>query len=207
MIDQKLIDTIVNEIYNRLKQRDDLPRLLLIGTVGVEEQKMLQSTYQMTYPIDKEEDYAAILISELSVERMAHLGLGCSYDEEERCILKALLEEKPVYLLENGLVYKRYKKTAYKPLYTLYQDYENKLRQYGIRMIKHVGELLTEGKNEPILEYTKEVDLKSKKLLLETDLMNRHLEAFTMIEIGAKCIVTPLAEDYIRSHKLKIKRV
>lgn len=207
MIDQKLIDTIVNEIYNRLKQCDDLPHLLLIGTLGLDQRQLLQSTYQMVQLPLMDEACTAMLISELSVERLAHLALGCSHDEVERCILRALLEERPVYLLEEGLTYRKYKKTAYKPLYTLYQDYEKRLRQYGIRIIKHVGELLTERKEEPILEYAKEVDLKSKKLLLETDLMNRHLEAFTVIEIGDKCIVTPLAEDYIRSHKLKIKRV
>ena len=207
MMEQQVIDAIVNEIYNRLKQCDHASYLLLIGAIGVEDEKMLKGSYQLTRNTLENLDHTTILISELSEEQLAHLALGCSYTDEERCILKALLEGRTVYLLESGITYRKYKKTAHKPLYTLYQDYESKLIQYGIRIISHIGELFTSQKEEPILTHSKEVDLKHKKLLLETDLIHTHLETFTVIEISKKCIVTPLAEDYIRSHKLKIKRV
>ena len=207
MIEQQVIDAIVNEIYNRIKQCEHTQNLLVIGAVDKEDEKLLKESYHLiSKPIENVE-YTTILISELSEEQLAHLAMGCSYTDEERCILKALLQGKTVYLLESGIAYRKYKKTAHKPLYTLYQDYENKFVQYGVRIIHHVGELFHNQKDEPHLMNPKEINLKHKKLLLETDFMHTLLEPFTVIEVNKKCIVTPLAEDYIRSHKLKIKRI
>lgn len=207
MIDQKVIDSIVNEIYNRLKQREQQQVLLLIGQTMREDEQILKENYCLTSDPMENVDYAAILINELSQEQLAHLVTGCSTTNEERCILKTLLQGKTVYLLEKGLLYRRYRDTAHKPLYTLYQDYENKLRQYGVQIISHVSEIFHSQKNEPCLVSTKEISLKHKKLLLETDFMNLSLEPYSIIEVSKRCIVTPLAEDYIKSHKLKIKRI
>ena len=207
MIEQQVIDAIVNEIYNRLKQCEHEQNLLMIGAINKEEEKLLKESYHLTSNPIENVEYATVLMSELSEERLAHLAMGCSYTDEERCILKALLQGKTVYLLESGIAYRKYKQTAHKPLYTLYQDYENKLVQYGVRIIHHVSEIFHCQKDEPHLMNPKEISLKHKKLLLETDLMHIPLETFTIIEVDKKCIVTPLAEDYIRSHKLKIKRI
>lgn len=210
MMDQNLIDTIVNEIYTRLKQCEKEPskaKLLLIGTLQEEDQKVLQAGYQMIREPSMDEAYECILISELSLERLGHLALGCSPYKEDQIILEALLEEKQVYVLEGGIAYRKYKKTTYKPLYMLYEAYENRIKQYGIQIISHLGDLLLDKKEEQVSVYAPPVDLKDKKLLLETDLMHRKLGAFTVIEISKKCIVTPLADDFIKSHKLKIKRI
>ena len=210
MIDQHLIDTIVNEIYMRLRQCEEIAgknKLLLIGSLTKEEEQILKAGYDLaTYNTDCL-SYECILISELPVERLGQLALGCSSHKEDQMILKALLEETPVYLLESGLTYRKYKKTAYKPLYTLYQDYEDKIKQYGVRIIQQVGDLLLDQKDNPEINYASPIHLVDKKLLLESDLMHKQIGAFSVIEVSKKCIITPLAEDFIRSHKLKIKRV
>ena len=84
MMEQQVIDAIVNEIYNRLKQCDHASYLLLIGAIGVEDEKMLKGSYQLTRNTLENLDHTTILISELSEEQLAHLALGCSYTDEER---------------------------------------------------------------------------------------------------------------------------
>lgn len=210
MMNEQLIDTIVNEIYNRLRQCEETTgknKLLLIGSLTKDEEKVLEVSYDLARCKSDCINYECILVSELPIERLGHLALGCSSQREDQMILQALLEEKPVYLLESGIAYRKYKKTAYKPLYTLYQDYENKIKQYGVRMIRQVGDLLLDQKDDQEIAYAPIVHLTDKKLLLESDLMHKQIGAFSVVEVNKKCIITPLAEGFIRSHKLKIKRV
>lgn len=223
---EALIEEIINQVYKRVQEENTVSlsqktyvnnkKMMLIGELDKEHYKVLEDLYEVVPYKLGIMDFDSILISEMSVEMLGHLGVGCSYQTEESMVLKALLEEKDVYLLESGLAYRRYKKIAYKTLYNLYSDYENKIKQYGIKVISEVSDIcLTEStyKEEKVevaqslLKNENIVDLTHVKLLLEADLKHMHIEALTTVEINKKCIVTPLAEDFVRSHKLKIKRL
>lgn len=227
---ENLIEEIINQVYKRLHQDYDVSlskdkachkkKMLLIGELGKEHYKVLEDLYEVIPYRPGLMNFDSILISEMSVEMLGHLGVGCSYNIEEATLLRALLEEKDVYLLESGLAYRRYKKIAYKTLYNLYSAYENKIKQYGIKVINEVSDICLMAPHEALPyeeheikeEHTRlkselTVDLTHKKLLLETDLKQMHIEALTTVEVTKKCIITPLAEDFVRSHKLKIKRL
>ena len=54
---------------------------------------------------------------------------------------------------------------------------------------------------------TQEVDLSSKRLLTEQMLEESSLSKYQMIIISKRCIVTPLAMDYIGDRGISIKRI
>lgn len=214
---QALIDEIVEELYKKLKQDTKQPKLhkkvVVIGELNKTEIDSLKNYYEVVPYQENMSDYECVIISELTLGRLAHLAQGIADHPEEAFILKALLEGKKVYILEDEIEYRKYKKTSYKALYTLYSDYENKIKQYGIRPIGHMTDILTvEEKPSPHKEKEElnpdeEIDFTHKKLLLETDLMKASIPIYGTVIVSKKSIVTPLAEDFIRTHKLKIKRV
>ncbi|MEG0351647.1 MAG: hypothetical protein RR324_00140 [Cellulosilyticaceae bacterium] len=215
---QNLIDEIVAELYKKLQQDVKLTspkkKVMMIGKYFSDEAKRLEEIYDIVSYQGGNSQCECIVICQMTVGLLAHLALGCSGTEEEEFILKHLLEGKKVYMLEEGIAYRTYKKTSYKALYTLYSEYEDKIKQYGIRTIGNVMDILVDKENgqrsalqENKVCYGEEIDFTHKKLLLESDLMKAHIPALVTILVDKKSIVTPLADDFIRTHKLKIKRV
>ena len=92
-------------------------------------------------------------------------------------------------------------------------DYEDKINKYGIRCISHLDEISikeVDTGNEKIQEVLREnikVDMTYKKLLSESDLIKKHIEGIYTVSISKGCIITPLAEDYIRNHHIYIEKV
>ncbi|MGL5677895.1 MAG: hypothetical protein ACRDDX_15965 [Cellulosilyticaceae bacterium] len=218
---QKLIDEIVEELYRKLKEDKVVhPLKKKMIWIGQKEEGLNDALTQCYEIVDgplEHEAYECIVVAELTLDRLASLAQGLAQNEEEKCILKALLQGKKVYVLEDGIEYRKYKKTSHKALYTLYSDYENKIKQYGIELIGHASDILLADTKEPSKEpdveeseersVSGEIDFTHKRLLLETDLMRAHIPVYGTVLVGKKGIVTPLAEDFIRTHKLKIKRI
>lgn len=223
MQSQILVDEIIEEVYRRLesKMSQELicKKLIVIGPMPNSDLENLQHVYEFIpykkLTADKKEvvGYEGIIITKLTVDMLGHIALGATVTEEESFIVKTLLQQKPVYMLEQGIEYRRYKKNAHKALYTLLMDYEDKISQYGIRCISHLDEISIEEVdtgNEKLQEVLREnikVDMTYKKLLSESDLIKKHIEGIYTVSISKGCIITPLAEDYIRSHHIYIERI
>ena len=223
MQSQILVDEIIEEVYRRLESKvsQDLTRkkLIVIGPMPHSDLENLKSIYEFIsykqFIPDKKEivGYEGIVITKLTVDMLGHIALGAAATEEESFIIKALLQEKPVYMMEQGIEYRRYKKNAHKALYTLLMDYEDKIKKYGIRCISHLDDIpideIDKG-NEKVQEVIREntkLDMTYKKLLLESDLIKKHIEGICTVSISKGCIITPLAEDYIRNHHIYIEKV
>lgn len=218
---QNLIDEVVKEIYKRLEKEfpnSHKKKVVLIGDVNEDEYKVLENKYQIVHFSSDVTDFHSIIICKMPLTMLGNLAVGCSHREEEIFVLKALLSEKPVYMIESGLEYRNYKKTSYKTLYTLYSDYEKKITQYGIESISNISDVLQYEQNNETKHNLRldrddthvglnRINLSAKKLLLESDLMKSHNSYSDMIELNKKCIVTPLAMDYIKNHNLNIRRV
>ncbi len=50
------------------------------------------------------------------------------------------------------------------------------------------------------------LDLRSKKLISESDLRKPQINGIDKILLGKKSIITPLANDFIRIHNLKLDK-
>lgn len=217
MVNQAFIEEVMEELYKRL-QNDVNPNnkkaLILFGEVPSTELLSLNNIYEVIpykegiKDYDSIVNYDAIVISNMTIDMLSSIATGCCHRAEEIFILKALLMEKAVFVIDSGMEYKKYKETAFKNLYSLFSEYENKLIQYGMKRITNILELLKDVKTEEITtNKTMDVDLTYKNLILESDLSKVCRKGFTSITIKDKCIITPLALDYMKNHYIKINRV
>ena len=154
---------------------------------------------------------------------LANLANGMANTREEEIILDRLLNGKKVYILEDAFEYQRYRRIAYKALFHLYQDYELKLRNYGVQIIQNPVEIFKENIYYSKRQYQQftdqnyngndvsntvigKVDWRKKHLLLEKDFINSRMDKNRVVLITQDCIITPMARDYIREHQIHIER-
>lgn len=78
-----------------------------------------------------------VRITHLPLEQMAVLTLGLGLLPEERTVLTALLEGRRVEVLESGLEYKQYRKSAPLGVYRKFVSLERELRELGVVVIRN----------------------------------------------------------------------
>lgn len=221
----KLIEFIVDEIYKKLenqgvKENNDLPKCVLMWERDEEKYKFLNDKFKVLNYNKDIKDCDVLVISRLCLRGLCNLAMGNSVSDEERFILKMIMSGKKVYVMEDGLEYKRYKQTAPKTLYNKYLNFEKEIKSYGVEIINNPKSILNETKVIYKEEYVKEnkemnlavnltentLDLRSKKLISESDLRKPQINGIDKILLGKKSIITPLANDFIRIHNLKLDK-
>lgn len=226
--ERELVEQVIRELKSRLQEAEagDLVRrqAVILGSLLPEEEKAVREFYHpAAFPA--EQDWDVAIVAQISVNTMAQLSLGIPQDARAAFLLQGLLEGKKVYILESALEYRRYRDTACKTLYRLYQDYEDALAKLGVCVIKDILEfrdlelapaqplagrsicLSEESGARASVPGTSEVlDLTGKKLLRESDLNQARVRSCTKVIIGKRTILTPLAQDYIHNHNLKVQR-
>lgn len=221
----KLIEFIVDEIYKKLenqvvKENNDLPKCVLMWERDEEKYKFLNDKFKVLNYNKDIKDCDVLVISRLCLRGLCNLAMGNSVSDEERFILKMIMSGKKVYVMEDGLEYKRYKQTAPKTLYNKYLNFEKEIKSYGVEIINNPKSILNEAKVLYKEEYVKEnkeinvavnltentLDLRSKKLISESDLRKPQINGIDKILLGKKSIITPLANDFIRIHNLKLDK-
>lgn len=174
--------------------------------------------------------YEGIIIPELSVKELSNIGIGVSSSQREEVIVNAMLQGIPVYLLEEGLVYRQFAKTANKLFFKMLSEYEDKLISYGMQ-IKKMNEISNIFKNEKEKstfinitdnsdnvqvikkEYEEKIQKKTinsnmitKKLISEMDVRDLFREGVREILVSKKTLITPLAKDFARINHMEIKK-
>lgn len=224
----KLVDLIVNEVYEKLtikeeKELSSKEKVVVVWENDLKAFKDLESNYNVSCYDEKIEECDILIISKLCLRSLSNISLGLSISNEEKFILSMLMQGKKVYALEEGLEYRKFKKTAPKALYNKFIEHEESIKTYGIQIIKNIEDMQFKNKslcnNQPVADEEVEqnlenikrdykfLDLTSKKLISESDLKKPHLNGIKIVHINKKCIVTPLANDFIRIHHLKLKRI
>lgn len=221
----KLIEFIVDEIYKKLgnqgvKENNDLPKCVLMWERDEDKYKFLNDKFKVLNYNKDIKDCDVLVISRLCLRGLCNLAMGNSVSDEERFILKMIMSGKKVYVMEDGLEYKRYKQTAPKTLYNKYLNFEKEIKSYGVEIINNPKSILNEVKINYKEEYAKDnteikvnvnltentLDLRSKKLISESDLRKPQINGIDKILLGKKSIITPLANDFIRIHNLKLDK-
>ena len=126
-------------------------------------------------------EYDVLIINYLSCNMLAETALGF-----ENAITKALINNKPVYVLKSGL---KFKNISNKTLFEKYNTYFKTLISYGVKLINCTEDIF--------------LSKKSKKLLTVADLSS--LDNGT-VTLGKDTIVTPLASDYAKENNITIIR-
>lgn len=227
---ERLVSQVVREVNRRLdgaKAADgsrnagqepmDLSRgkLLLSGCLSGEDERALSSFYQIEREIESA-DWDVLLFSRLSMETMAYAANGISGNPEASCILRGLLSGKKVFALEQGLEYRGFRDSAGKNLYRLYLLQEDQLKNIGVEVIPYAADVMRlsmdHGINMDRQSYpysastARPADLAHLRLLRESDVMRARNAGGQSLLLGQDTKITPLAMDYITSHRLSIVR-
>lgn len=218
----KLVDLIVQEVYKKLqegvKSTTKNKTAVIIGECDLTAAgKALEGCYNVV-AYNKDEKADVIVVSALTIKAMANLATLTGTNDEENFIVKSLMEGKKVYILKDGIEYRKYKNTAPKALYNKYLEFEKELKLYGVNIIEHISCCMesdikqeTTVEASPIEELSLgeaalNLELRNKKLISEADIRKPFKNGMKFLIIDKKSILTPLANDFIRIHNLKVKR-
>lgn len=83
--------------------------------------------------VSKYDDYDILLVSYMSCTLIAKWALGLDED-----LVKAFINNKPIYVLNNGLQYKTIKDKA---VFQMYSVYRRTLQSFGIKFIDSVNNI------------------------------------------------------------------
>ncbi|WP_028596396.1 hypothetical protein [Paenibacillus assamensis] len=144
-----LIQAVTDEVMRRLEQMKQdqstvtKKRAVLLSMESLPElESMLNPHVEVSYYEASMRDCDLLIIPKVCLQLLANLANGLSAGPRERFVLTMLLKGRQVVVLEEGLLYRKYKATAPIHLYKLYEGFAHQLSNYGIRTIK-TAELLS----------------------------------------------------------------
>ena len=135
----------------------------------------------------KQSEEKTLVVSNLCLTNLLYVSQG-----KKNFIVEYLLNGGNVYLIEEGLEYKKY--TSPKNLLKLYDEYTNKIKSFGVKIIKrdeitnilknkenvHIKGVITENK-------LRELNIKNKRIVLKNNSQ-----------------ITSLAQDYIKQNNIEV---
>lgn len=223
-----IVDLIVDEVYNKINSfKNSKGPFKKVAVVMKDDNiseitKVLGNDYEISIYRNEDIEGDIVIIPSLSLRAMANLATLVTSESEEDFVIRMLMMGKEVYVLENGLEYRRYKNTAPRALYSKYLDFEKQFKVHGIQIIGYIGEIKKQDNNlwdsnserRNTLEVFNEnsgenfkMELRNKKVINEAEIKNGIVSGIDTIIIDKKSIITPLAADFIKTHNLRVKRV
>ena len=192
----------------------------------------LGSGFAVTYLKDSAQasaaDFNHIVVADLPNKLLGEMVMGLERGGEGCVIVESLLLGKTVYVLEEGIAYRRFRDTAKPAFYKLFQDKEQTLVSYGMEVVPQgqlasvlAGTECQACQAAPVAQPVQPAPLPTakpkvvntesytvdKRVISESDLRQGVDKGFTRFIIKAKALLTPLAGDYIRVKSLEVDRV
>lgn len=244
----KLINAITEEVMRRVnvlqeQMNENSQRILIAASDKSEMYKSVVNKIDF-FPnkIDSLENmneemdcYENIILCGLDNRELANLALGVQCGQKEQVAIKGILKGKRIFLIEEGIEYRKYHNTSNKVFYSMYMEYERKLISYGITLVRkeNILEALntknvctpcqcgcalelqnemnieSDIKNEvPSLKEENNItDFTDKKLVSEADLRKMLRNGIRAINIRKRTVLTPLAKDFIRINHINVNRI
>ena len=216
----QLIDVVTKELIRRLGLTTDAPQekpLLVAGEPGC--CGALEGVC-VEYRSSGDENpdwsrYSGAAIPSLSENQLVLASFGLKYGAESSTMVDALLAGVPVYVIEEGVAWRRTACPA-TPLGKHYEACEAKLRSFGVRFVpaaKLAGCAAADDVKKAVPAACVEVpadapcvDLRSKKVLSERDLQDVCSNGCGEILVAARAIITPLGLDWLRLKGISVRR-
>ncbi|MBU3190814.1 hypothetical protein K9O30_16460 [Clostridium bowmanii] len=149
---EKLVDMITKEVMNRIPSSTnstamDKEKVLVISSCSEELTKIMelvQDKYEV-HDYNNEDvnlkNYDHIIVTNLCNSGLTSLALGLCNNKVQAFLVEALFNGKRVYVLKEGIQYRKYSKNANESLYNLYNQYECKIMSYGANIV-HESDLV-----------------------------------------------------------------
>lgn len=154
---EKLIEFLVDEIYKKIHDEDNKSNYLekkksivVMGESDVDFYKESLKEFDINPLTSECKDCDILLISKLCIKGLSNISQGTCTTKAEKFALEMLLKGKKVYILEDGIEYRKYKNTAPKVLYNKYIKFEEELLAYGIEVINDLNKISVESKDQKV---------------------------------------------------------
>lgn len=187
MNEQYLIELIKKEVSKYLNlENNPKKNIEIIG-----EDLLLKDELSQTFEIsDKGE---SLVVTTIGIKEMVALSQGTYDNDYCEKILKELLNGKKIFLIEEGIAWRKYKKIPL-PLKIIYEKYEKELEKYGIQISKR-------------LEIQDKLTKKSKYIsegILDFKKIKNEFNSSKVIEMSKDVKVTELAKEFARENEIKL---
>ena len=180
----KLTELIKKELLRILEEKKAEDKPVEIHFCG--DDTLLRD--ELSKKVKISENGEILVISTLGINDMVDIALGKTHPA-----ISGLLEKKTVYIVEEGLEYKRYSEP--KALMETYDKYMASIVKYGISLVKRVDLM------DKIGSVTEKTTLKG--VITISKLRERNLKNAGLI-LDKKSIITPLAMEYIKENNIEI---
>ena len=224
-----IIEAVAAEVLKRLQQAQTTEpvaikkQAILLSTEPVPMlEKMVNPYYEVRYYDESVRDCDLLIIPKVCIQLLSYLANGISAGIRERFVLTLLLKGKRVVVLEEGLIYRKYKQTSPVMLYKLYDGFANTLKSYGITIVRE-SDLLSAcvdderlGENQEVAYNTDRTyshvdtishsEVLTGKVITEAEVKKYRLQNVKEIVVGRHSIITPLAQDYLHTHQMHVRR-
>lgn len=154
---EKLIEFLVDEIYKRIQEESNKSNslekkksIVVIGETNVDFYREALREFDINPLTSECKDCDILLISKLCIKGLSNIAQGTCTTKAENFALEMLLKGKKVYILEEGIEYRKYKNTAPKVLYNKYIKFEEELLAYGIEVIDDLNKISIGNKGEKV---------------------------------------------------------
>ena len=148
---------------------------------------------QLSQKFNFSENAKTLIVSQLSLKNLYNISNVIYENEYEEIIIKFLLENKEIIIINEGIEYSKYENIP-PMVQKKYEEYLEKIKSYGIKV---------ENKDFYINSLTQKEEVYGKKLLDLNKL--KELEAKGMKRIIVEnSIVTSSAEEYAKEKNIEI---
>lgn len=187
MFDEKRILELILKELEKYKQLESCNKK---NIVFYGEDEVLKQALEKDFNFAEDGDI--IIVSFMCIRGMIELSKGSYFTAVGRYIVEALLQNKRVIIVEEGLEWRTLCKAESK-ISELYRQYEKDIVNLGVEILNRM-EILSSLQNSEDTFNESLIDLR----------VIRKFEDNKLIRVGAKTRVTELAKEYAKEHNIEI---
>ncbi|WP_425449521.1 hypothetical protein [Dethiothermospora halolimnae] len=216
---EELVKVITTEVLKKIDTLDLEKRLekVLITDSKSNKEKYKKITSKWTnnifldeFNLEKDiDDIDYIIVPKLTNKDLVDIAQGRDNSNISHIVISGALYGKKIIILDEGIIYKKFKETSNEKIYSLFKEYESKLIEFGIEILTK-KQIIKGLEKENSTKREKAIDSEkislTKKLVIEKDIEEAFLKGHKKILIDKNSLVTPLAHDYIRINKINVIR-
>lgn len=197
MNENDLLDIIRKEIEKYIREKNSSQgqnikeKITLLG-----EDLILKEELEKRFEISDESD--KIVVFSLEIDELFSISNATYINPKTELIIKSLLKNKYIYLIEEGISWRSYS-CEVKKIADKYLSYEKELKDMGIKIIKKMEVL-------DYLDNTKRKKYFDKKVMTLKDVKEIEREAADEIVVSDKIFITDSAKEYLKNSALEIKK-
>ena len=197
MNENDLLDIIRKEIEKYIREKNSSQgqsikeKITLLG-----EDLILKEELEKRFEISDESN--KIIVFSLEIDELFSISNATYINPKTELIIKSLLKNKNIYLIEEGISWRSYS-CEVKKIADKYLSYEKELKEMGIKIIKKI-EVLDH------LDNTKRKKYFDKKVMTLKDVKEIEREAADEIVVSDKIFITDSAKEYLKNSALEIKK-